>query len=87
MIYVLAFRFAGCFSDPMTQSGRLILALDRLVDFHLSSVTDGLVVLGTTGEAATIGRANETDHTSCCFWVAAAFRSLLVPAVMIKAGC
>ena len=40
---------------PMTQSGSIdFVALDRLVDFHLSSVTDGLVVLGTTGEAATI---------------------------------
>ncbi len=40
---------------PMTASGSIDFdALDRLVDFHLSSLTDGLVVLGTTGEAATI---------------------------------
>ena len=40
---------------PMTGSGSIDFdALDRLVDFHLSSLTDGLVVLGTTGEAATI---------------------------------
>lgn len=32
-------------------------ALSRLVDWHLEQGTDGLVVLGTTGEAPTITQA------------------------------
>lgn len=40
---------------PMTDSGEVdYSALERLVDWHLKNGTDGLVVLGTTGESATI---------------------------------
>jgi dihydrodipicolinate synthase/N-acetylneuraminate lyase len=31
-------------------------ALDKLVDFHLANQTDGLIVLGTTGEAPTVSK-------------------------------
>ncbi len=40
---------------PMDDQGGVHFAdLDRLVDLHIQSETNGLVVLGTTGEAATI---------------------------------
>lgn len=40
---------------PMKTNGSLdMLALEALVDWHIQSSTEGLVVLGTTGEAATI---------------------------------
>ena len=29
-------------------------ALERLVDFHLANGTDGILVLGTTGESSTM---------------------------------
>lgn len=42
---------------PFTEQGEIDLeALAGLVDFHLSSGTDGLVVAGTTGESAALGR-------------------------------
>lgn len=40
---------------PMTDSGAVdYQALDRLVDWHLECKTDALVILGTTGESATL---------------------------------
>ncbi len=40
---------------PMTTQGQIDYAgLQRLVDFHLENGTAGLVLMGTTGEAATI---------------------------------
>jgi 4-hydroxy-tetrahydrodipicolinate synthase len=42
---------------PFTERGEIDFeAVDRLVDFHLESGTDGLVVAGTTGESATLSR-------------------------------
>jgi 4-hydroxy-tetrahydrodipicolinate synthase len=37
------------------------LSLKRLVDFHLQNGTQGLVIMGTTGEAATISFAEQLD--------------------------
>lgn len=40
---------------PMDEGGDVdYSSLERLVDWHLNNETDGLVVLGTTGESATI---------------------------------
>ncbi len=40
---------------PMTEKGEVDYpALERLIAWHLENETDGLVVLGTTGESATI---------------------------------
>ena len=40
---------------PMKSNGSIdVAALETLVDWHLASSTDALVILGTTGEAATI---------------------------------
>lgn len=40
---------------PMDEHGKIDFdALQRLVDFHLSSGTNGIVVAGTTGEATTL---------------------------------
>ncbi len=47
---------------PMTTQGQIDYAgLRRLVDFHLENGTDGLVLMGTTGEAATIAFAEQLD--------------------------
>ncbi len=50
--------FHGCLValvTPMKADGVVdYKALERLVDWHLENDTDGLVVLGTTGESATI---------------------------------
>jgi 4-hydroxy-tetrahydrodipicolinate synthase len=43
---------------PFNQKGDIdYAAFDNLIDFHLENQTDGLVVLGTTGEAPTITEA------------------------------
>jgi 4-hydroxy-tetrahydrodipicolinate synthase len=43
---------------PMDDHGQIDFdALRRLVDFHLSSGTDGIVVSGTTGESATLSES------------------------------
>jgi 4-hydroxy-tetrahydrodipicolinate synthase len=40
---------------PMDDRGRIdFVALQRLVDFHLKSGTDGIVIAGTTGEASAL---------------------------------
>jgi 4-hydroxy-tetrahydrodipicolinate synthase len=45
---------------PMLDSGDVDYeSLARLVDFHLQNDTDGLVIMGTTGEAATISFAEQ----------------------------
>jgi len=44
-------------ATPFTDQGSIdFQALDGLVDFHLQSGTDGLVVAGTTGESATLSQ-------------------------------
>ncbi len=43
---------------PMHSDGGIdYLALERLVGWHLDSGTDGLVILGTTGESATVEKS------------------------------
>uniref|UniRef100_A0A486XQU5 4-hydroxy-tetrahydrodipicolinate synthase n=1 Tax=Rheinheimera sp. BAL341 TaxID=1708203 RepID=A0A486XQU5_9GAMM len=45
---------------PMTMAGEIdYTSLEKLVDFHLQNGTDGLVIMGTTGEAATISFAEQ----------------------------
>ncbi|MEH8018304.1 4-hydroxy-tetrahydrodipicolinate synthase [Rheinheimera muenzenbergensis] len=47
---------------PMTEQGQIDYAgLHRLVDFHLENGTAGLVLMGTTGEAATISFDEQLD--------------------------
>lgn len=47
---------------PMTEQGQIDYAgLQRLVDFHLENGTSGLVLMGTTGEAATISFDEQLD--------------------------
>jgi 4-hydroxy-tetrahydrodipicolinate synthase len=47
---------------PFTDEGGVdYAALGRLLDFHLQQGSDGLVVAGTTGEAATLGKAETRD--------------------------
>lgn len=50
---------------PMVEAGRIDYdSLKRLVDFHLKNGTQGLVIMGTTGEAATISFAEQLDVIS-----------------------
>lgn len=45
---------------PMTADDQVdFIALTRLVDFHLQNQTDGIVVVGTTGESGTL---TEAEH-------------------------
>ena len=47
---------------PMTTQGHIdYTGLQRLVDFHLENGTAGLVLMGTTGEAATISLDEQLD--------------------------
>ena len=47
---------------PMTTQGQIDYSgLQRLVDFHLENGTAGLVLMGTTGEAATISLDEQLD--------------------------
>jgi 4-hydroxy-tetrahydrodipicolinate synthase len=39
-------------------------ALKRLIDFHVDAGSDGLVIAGTTGEAATLSRAEHVELVS-----------------------
>ena len=40
---------------PMFEDGRLdILSLNALIDFHIEQGTDGIVIVGTTGESPTV---------------------------------
>ena len=36
-------------------------ALKRLIDFHVSEGSDGLVIAGTTGESATLDRSEHVE--------------------------
>jgi 4-hydroxy-tetrahydrodipicolinate synthase len=50
---------------PMTNSGEVDYTdLDNLIDFHLANNTDGIVVLGTTGESVTL-TDNEKEKIVC----------------------
>lgn len=45
---------------PFKENGEIDFpALDRLVDFHLANETDGILVLGTTGESSTMTDAED----------------------------
>ncbi len=45
---------------PFKENGEIdFAALDRLVDFHLENGTDGILVLGTTGESPTMTDAED----------------------------
>ncbi|MDO4797489.1 MAG: 4-hydroxy-tetrahydrodipicolinate synthase [Coriobacteriales bacterium] len=45
---------------PFLENGEVdFKALDRLVDFHLENGTDGILVLGTTGESSTMTDAED----------------------------
>lgn len=45
---------------PFKENGEVDFAsLDRLVDFHLENETDGILVLGTTGESSTMTDAED----------------------------
>ena len=47
---------------PMTEQGQVdVASLSKLVDFHLKQGSDGLVIMGTTGEAATLSLAEQYD--------------------------
>src|SRR3989344_3054258 len=57
----LGFMFHGsmvALVTPMHEDGSLdYAALRRLIDFHVEQGTDALVVVGTTGESATLATA------------------------------
>lgn len=47
---------------PMTREGVVDFGcLERLVDWHIAEGTDGLVIAGTTGESATLTRAEHIE--------------------------
>lgn len=47
---------------PMLDDGAVDFAcLERLVDFHVEQGTDGLVIAGTTGESATLGKPEHVE--------------------------
>ena len=47
---------------PMLKDGQVdYLSLKRLLDYQLENGTDGLIIMGTTGEAATIPFAEQID--------------------------
>jgi len=53
---------------PFTEQGAIdFAALDGLVDFHLVNGTRGLVIAGTTGESATLGRAEFAETLARVF--------------------
>src|SRR5678815_3091809 len=48
--------------SPMFEDGSLDLdALRRLIDWHVAEGTDGIVVVGTTGESPTVGFDEHKD--------------------------
>ena len=52
---------------PMTERGALDLrTFDRLLDWHIESGTDAIVVVGTTGESATLSPAEHCELVSHC---------------------
>ena len=51
----------------MTERGALDLrTFDRLLDWHIESGTDAIVVVGTTGESATLSSAEHCELVSHC---------------------
>ena len=56
---------------PMRGDGTIDLsAFDRLVDWHVDAGTSGIVVVGTTGESATLSIQEHCDLVSHCVEVA-----------------
>ena len=52
---------------PMTECGEVDLrALERLLDWHIGSGTNAIVVVGTTGESATLSPAEHCELVSHC---------------------
>ena len=52
---------------PMTERGTLDLrTFDRLLDWHIESGTNAIVVVGTTGESATLSPAEHCELVSHC---------------------
>ncbi|HEY3644906.1 MAG TPA: 4-hydroxy-tetrahydrodipicolinate synthase [Gammaproteobacteria bacterium] len=52
---------------PMADDGRLDLgALDALVEWHVSQGTDGIVAIGTTGEASTLEGDEQFEVVARC---------------------
>jgi len=52
---------------PMDSDGKLDLpAFDRLVDWHVQAGTHGVVVVGTTGESATLSTQEHCDLVAHC---------------------
>lgn len=52
---------------PMTARGEVDLrALERLVDWHIESGTNAIVVVGTTGESATLSPAEHCELVGHC---------------------
>jgi 4-hydroxy-tetrahydrodipicolinate synthase len=50
---------------PFDQSNRVDFAsLKRLIDFHVAEGSDGLVIAGTTGESATLGKNEHIELIS-----------------------
>lgn len=47
---------------PMDENGAIdFAALDRLIEFHLNEGTDAIIVVGTTGESATLSAKEHQD--------------------------
>ncbi len=52
---------------PFKDNGEIdIDAFDELVEFHISSGTDGIVVCGTTGETPTLSDAEDAQMIERC---------------------
>ncbi len=52
---------------PMLESGEIDYAtFERLVDWHIDSGTNGIVVVGTTGESATLSSEEHVDMVAHC---------------------
>ena len=52
---------------PMTECGEVDLrALERLLDWHIGSGTNAIVVVGTTGESATLSPAEHCELVGHC---------------------
>jgi len=62
----MAFLQGSCVAivTPMLQDGALDLpCLKRLIDWHIAECTDGIVIVGTTGESPTV------DHEEHCLLI------------------
>ncbi len=54
-------------ATPMDSDGKLDLpAFDRLIEWHIESGTHGIVVVGTTGESATLSTEEHCDLVAHC---------------------